>query len=131
MITPEDIEFMKQARADFVGGRTFDVTLFYTGEVERDPITGEPLPQPEPKKRVVPSVVTEISSQVKIDKYLADGIEIQSGDIWFSIAIELIEDIYDSLKSVIYDEKTYEILSVDKKGIGSRNRAEIVGRLRR
>ncbi|MCR1994550.1 hypothetical protein NSA31_22690 [Bacillus subtilis] len=131
MITPEDIAFMKHARKEVVQGRTHDVVLFYEGEVVRDPITNEPLPQIDPPKRIVPSVVTEISSQVKIDKYLADGIEVQSGDIWFSIAIELIEDIYESLKSVIYDGKTYEILSVDKKGIGARNRAEIVGRLRR
>ncbi|MGQ5176922.1 hypothetical protein ACSQ7W_11520 [Bacillus halotolerans] len=131
MVTPEDVTFMKHARKEVIQGRTFDIVLFYEGEVVRDPITNEPLPQKEPPKRIVPSVVTEISSQVKIDKYLADGIEVQSGDIWFSIAIELIEDIYGSLKSVIYDEKTYEILSVDKKGIGARNRAEIVGRLRR
>ncbi|ASB87738.1 hypothetical protein [Bacillus sonorensis] len=126
MIDSYDVAFMKQAREDMVGGRTHEVTVIYEAGFTNDPITDEKKPVYDEIK--VSSVVTEISSQVKIDRQLLDSIEVEGGDIWFSVAIELIADIYENIKRVIYDGKDYEVLSKDKKGIGERNHAEFVGR---
>ncbi|OLF86339.1 hypothetical protein [Bacillus paralicheniformis] len=126
MIDSYDIAFMKQAREDMVGGRTYEITVVYEAGFTTDPITDEKNPVYDEIK--VSSVVTEISSQVKIDRQLLDSIEVEGGDIWFSVAIELIADIYENIKRVIYDGKDYEVLSKDKKGIGERNHAEFVGR---
>lgn len=126
MIDSYDIAFMKSAREDMVGGRMHEITVIYESGFTNDPITDE-------KKSVydeikIPSVVTEISSEIKIDRQLLDSIDVEGGDIWFSIAIDLIADIYENIKRVIYDGKDYEVLSKDKKGIGERNHAEFVGR---
>ncbi|KKB71859.1 MULTISPECIES: hypothetical protein [unclassified Bacillus (in: firmicutes)] len=126
MIDSYDIAFMKQAREDMVGGRTYEITVIYEAGFANDPITDEKKPVYDEIK--IPSVVTEISSEVKIDRQLLDSIDVEGGDIWFSIAIELIADIYENIKRVIYDGKNYEVLSKDKKGIGERNHAEFVGR---
>lgn len=128
MLTPEDIEFMKKTRKEIVSHREYPVTLFYVLEGETDPITGEPIGGGQGEQETV-AVVTEISSQVKIDRYLSDGVEVEKGDIWFSVFIDDVIDIYDSLIKVRYTDKLYEIISKDKKGIGERNRAECVGRL--
>ena len=126
MIDSYDVAFMKQAREDMVGGRTHEITVIYEAGFTNDPITDEKKPVYDEIK--VSSVVTEISSQVKVDRQLLDSIEVEGGDIWFSVAIELIADIYENIKRVIYDGKDYEVLSKDKKGIGERNHAEFVGR---
>jgi hypothetical protein len=127
LLTPEDIEFMRETRAEVVANRQSPITLIYEDGGEVDPITGEISEVTQTKQTV--GVVTEISSQVKIDKYLENGVEVEKGDIWFSVAIEELTDIYEKVTGVIYNGKTYEVLSKDKKGIGQRNRAEFVGRL--
>lgn len=128
MLTPEDIEFMRNTRAEVVANRQSPITLKYTDGGEVDPITEEVIGG-EDKPKLTTGVVTEISSQVKIDRYLENGIEVEKGDIWFSVSLEELADIYDSITEVEYDGHTYEVVSKDKKGIGKRNRAEFVGRL--
>jgi hypothetical protein len=127
LLTPEDIEFMRNTRAEVVANRQSPITLKYADGGEADQITGEISGVTQTKQTV--GVVTEISSQVKIDRYLENGVEVEKGDIWFSVAIEELADIYDSITEVEYDGKSYEVISKDKKGIGQRNRAEFVGRL--
>lgn len=128
MVTPEDIEFMKQTRAEIVAGRQSAITLIYVDGGAKDPITGE-LITPTEVSVLANAVVIEISSQVKIDRYLESGIAVEKGDIWFSVDIDAIASFYEQLERVNYDGKDYEILSKDKKGIGQRNRAEFLGRL--
>lgn len=128
MLTKEDIEFMRQNRAEVVANRQSSITLIYEDGGEVDPITEEVIGGEEKTKPTV-GVVTEISSQVKIDRYFENGIEIEKGDIWFSVDIGEVAEIYENLKSVDYSGKSYEVISKDKKGIGERNRAEFVGRL--
>lgn len=127
MLTPEDIEFMRNTRAEVVANRQSTITLKYADGGEADPITSEVTEVTQMKPTV--GVVTEISSQVKIDRYFENGIEVEKGDIWFSVVIEELADIYDSITEVEYDGRNYEVISKDKKGIGQRNRAEFVGRL--
>ncbi|WHY01872.1 hypothetical protein [Neobacillus sp. DY30] len=119
---------MRKTRAEVVANRQSSITLIYEDGGEVDPITDEVIGGDEKPKPTV-GVVTEISSQVKIDRYLENGIEVEKGDIWFSVAIGEVADIYENIKSVEYDGKSYEVISKDKKGIGERNRAEFVGRL--
>jgi hypothetical protein len=128
LLTPEDIEFMRQTRSEVVANRQSLITLIYEDGGEVDPITEEVIDGESQEKPTV-GVVTEISSQVKIDRYLENGVEVEKGDIWFSVAIGELEDIYDTITEVEYDGQSYEVLSKDKKGIGQRNRAEFVGRL--
>jgi hypothetical protein len=127
LLTPEDIEFMRNTRAEVVENRQSTITLKYADGGDADPITGEIVEVTQTKQTV--GVVTEISSQVKIDRYLENGIEVEKGDIWFSVAIEELAEIYEAISSVEYNGKSYEVISKDKKGIGERNRAEFVGRL--
>ncbi|MFJ5716534.1 hypothetical protein [Neobacillus sp. NPDC093127] len=119
---------MKETRKEMVSNRESPITLVYEGEGVKDPITDEVIGGGE-KEKPTSGVVTEISSQAKIDRYLSNGIEVEKGDIWFSVAIEELADIYENITGAIYDGKKYEVQSKDKKGIGKRNRAEFVGRL--
>lgn len=129
MLTQEDIEFIKRTRAEITANRTHDITVYYPGEFTIDPITGEEVPGEE-TDRIVPSVVTEITSTASTssERALENGIVIETGDIWFSVDISLIADIADAVTSVKYDGVEYEILAGDKKGIGERNRVEFLGR---
>jgi hypothetical protein len=128
LLTPEDIEFMRQTRSEVVANRQSLITLIYEDGGEVDPITEEVIDGESQEKPTV-GVVTEISSQVKIDRYLENGVVVEKGDIWFSVAIEELTDIYEKITGVTYNGKSYEVVSKDKKGIGERNRAEFVGRL--
>jgi hypothetical protein len=128
VLTAEDITFMKEAREEIVSNRQSPITLIYEDGGIEDPITHEVTESTEVPFQTL-GVVTEISSQVKIDRFLENGIEVQKGDIWFSVSIDDILPFYEKITSVMYDNKKYEVLSKDKKGIGERNRAEFVGRL--
>lgn len=128
MLTPEDIELMRKTHEEIVDGRQHAITLIYETEGERDPITDENIGGGEDYLETV-AVVTEISSQVKFDRYLDNGVVVEKGDIWFSVGIDEAAGIYEKIVRVQYDGHSYEVLSKDKKGIGERNRAEFVGRL--
>ena len=126
MLNDYDIEFMRQTRSEIIANRTSKIIVKYSDVTERDPFTGEPVGETE-VPRQVDAVVTEISTGV--DRDLDGGIEVQTGDLTISISLEKIADIADKITVISYDEKDYEILAVDKKGIGVRNRFEILARL--
>lgn len=130
MLTDFDIAWMKATRAELIANRTSTIIVKYKDVTERDPFTGEPIGESE-VQRTVQSVVTEISSIAKsgADRWLDSGIEFESGDLWLSINIDDIGDILDKIERIEYDDKQYEILTKDKKGIGAVNRVEIVARL--
>lgn len=126
MLNDYDIEFMRQSRSEIIANRTSKIIVKYSDVTERDPFTGEPVGETE-VTRQVDAVVTEISTGV--DREINGGIEVQTGDLNVSISLEKIADIADKITVISYDEKDYEILAVDKKGIGVRNRFEILARL--
>lgn len=126
MLTQADIEFMRQTRSEITANRTSKINVKYSDVTERDPFTGEPVGETE-VTRQVDAVITEISTGV--DRYLDGGIEVQTGDLNVSISIDLIADIADKITAILYDGKDYEILAIDKKGIGVDNRYEIIARL--
>ena len=129
MLTDADIEFMYETRQEIIAKRRRDITVVYFETVE-DEFTGEPISE-EKKDREVLSVVTEVASdnEAGADRKLSNGIYIDRGDLWFSIDIELVNDIADKITQITHDGKDYEILGMDKKGIGKRNRFEFLARV--
>lgn len=130
MLTEHDITWMKANRAELVANRTSTIIVKYKDVTERDPFTNEPIGETE-VSRTVQSVVTEISSTTGAgaDRRLENGIEVEDGDIWLSVNIDDITDIVDKIERIEYDGKQYEILAIDKKGIGEINRIEVLGRV--
>jgi hypothetical protein len=130
MLNDYDIEFMRQSRSEIVANRTSPIIVKYTDVTERDPFTGEPVGSLE-VTRQVDAVVTEISSVIStgVDREIIGGIIVQTGDLTISISLEQVANIADKITSIVYDGKNYEILAMDKKGIGVRNRFEILARL--
>lgn len=125
MINAQDIDFMHASLDEIYTNRERNISVIYVGK-KYDPITGVPIGEGE-VPREVSAVVTEISSGV--ERSLEGGVKFEEGDIKVDVKIELIEDIAEVIERMEYDGDTYEILSIDKKGIGRRNRYEIVGRV--
>ena len=130
MLTKEDIEFMKATRREIIANRTSKILVKFEGESVRDPISGEPIGGGV-EEREVDAVVTEISSRssVRADRDIVGGIVVQEGDLWLSIEIGQVADIADDLIRVVYRDKEYEVLAVDRKGIGEFNRVELLARM--
>jgi len=130
LLTEYDAVWIKANRAELVANRTSTIIVKYKDVTERDPFTNEPIGETE-VSRTVQSVVTEISSATGAgaDRRLENGIEVEDGDIWLSIAIDDVADIVDKIERIKYDNKHYEILAIDKKGIGEINRIEVLGRV--
>lgn len=126
MINEHDIDMMADWRDETLPHRQRGISVIYA-EVAYDEFTNEPVGVQDVTREVV-AVVTEISSAIP-DNYLANGIEYKKGDIKADVNIELIADIIDKITKIAYDGKDYEILAIDKKGIGRRNRYEILGRV--
>ena len=125
MINAQDIDFMHASLDEIYANRERNVSVIYVGK-QYDPITGVPVGEGEVPREVT-AVVTEISSGV--ERSLEGGVKFEEGDIKVDVKIELIEDIAEVIERMEYDGDPYEILSIDKKGIGRRNRYEIVGRV--
>ena len=125
MLTESDIAFMREASNEIKAGRQREITVIYETGVP-DEFTGE-IEDVINVERNVLSVVTEISSGTDI--YLDNGIKYEKGDIQLSVGIDLIADIAESIGYIRHDSKIYAILAKDKKGIGERNRYEMIARL--
>lgn len=130
MINEADIEFMRNTRKEVVAGRQTLITIAYTGAGTVDDITGEVIGG-NPVERDVMSVVTEISSaaSTSFERLVVNGVAVEKGDVWLSIAFELIADIAEIIESLRYDGRWYTVMASDKKGIGARNRIEVLGRV--
>lgn len=129
MITPGDIEFMKQARADAMAGRQRTVVLNSRTMTGVDPYTKQP--KYIDVEHSVMAVVTEISgtSGVAIERKMENGMVVIDGDITFSVPIELLAKATDDYITATYGGTEYMILAADAKGIGERNRIEFLGRV--
>src|SRR5690625_1114880 len=94
-----------------------------------DDITDELIGEQEVSREVY-AVVTELSiKSANGARYVDNGIEYEQGDIKVDVKYALIEDIADKITRMDFDGKKYEILGDDRKGIGRRNRYEILGRV--
>ena len=128
MLNESDIEYMHESLDETKAHRERPVTVTYL-DVEIDPISGMELGETE-ETREISAVVTEISSAsgANPERTYVGGIAYIEGDIKVDVKIERIEDIARKIERMEYDGDNYEILAIDKKGIGRRNRYEIIGR---
>lgn len=127
MLTNDDITTMKDAQDEIYTLRSHPITFIYI-EKQFDPINGTPIGESE-KEREVDAVVTEMSiKKANGSRFYDNGIEYEQGDIKIDVKIDLIRDIADKITRAEFDGKKYELLGADKKGIGERNRYEILGR---
>lgn len=129
MITPEDVNFMKSARAEAMAGRERDITMTTKIQTGEDRYTKQPIY--ETTNHAVRAVVTEISgtSGVAIERKLDEGMSVIDGDIQFSVSLDMITEDTDAYKTIVYNGENYMILAADFKGIGERNRIEFLGRV--
>jgi len=127
VINEADIEFMKQSRDEILSHRTRPVSFIYE-QIEYD-VLGTPIGK-STKTETFDAIVTEISSAsgANPERTIEGGIVFDEGDIKVDVNIELIEHIADDIKRMKHDGKEYMITAMDKKGIGERNRYEIIGR---
>lgn len=127
MITDADIAFMREASSEIKRGRRREITVSYKTGIYDD-ISGEITDEVTVERNVL-SVVTEISSKFGAsDIYLDNGIKFEKGDVQFDIHIDDIADIAELIEYVRHDDNLYAILAKDKKGIGERNRYEMIAR---
>ncbi len=128
MLNESDIDFMRAAQDEIYAYRERLIDVIYFEKVYDD-ITGELIDEKE-VRREVEAVVTELSiKKANGARFIENGIEYEQGDMKVDVKIELIADIADKITKLKYDGKEYEILGDDKKGIGKRNRYEIIGRV--
>jgi len=128
MLTEADIDLIHAWGDEIYTLRERPINVIYFEKVYDD-ITGELIDEKE-VAREVSAVVTELSiKKANGSRYMDGGIEYEQADIKVDVKIELIADIADKLTRLSHDGKEYEILGDDKKGIGKRNRYEIIGRV--
>src|SRR5690625_1304829 len=118
---------MKQSRDEIFTYRTHPVSFIYE-QTAYDSL-GTPIVK-STKMETFDAIVTEISSEsgANPERTSEGGIVFDEGDIKVDVNIELIEHIADDIKRMNHDGKAYMITAMDKKGIGERNRYEIIGR---
>lgn len=127
MLTDADIDFMQKAQDEIYTLRCRPLTFIYT-ETQYDGITGVEIGEVITKFDTE-AVVTEISIRTKDgERGLVSGIEYEQGDIKIDIKIKSIADIADKVTQVEYDGRHFELIGNDLKGIGRRNRYEMLGR---
>lgn len=127
MLNENDIEYMRQSQDEIYVLRQRPISVIYVNKTYDD-ITGEFIGEAE-TVRDVNAVITEISTRSKDgSRRLINGVEVEHGDLKIDIKIELIDDIKDVITRAEFDEKKYELLGGDRKGIGVRNRVEYIGR---
>lgn len=127
MLNETDIEFMKQSRDEILTHRARPVSFIYE-QTAYDSL-GTPIGK-STKTETYEAIVTEISSAsgANPERTSEGGIVFDEGDIKVDVNIELIEPIANDIKRMKHDGKAYMITAMDKKGIGERNRYEIIGR---
>ena|SRR5690625_734142 len=126
MLTELDIDLIHGWRDELISNREFPIKIVYL-EKQYDPINGMPIGEKE-VEREINAVITELSSAIP-ERTVEGGFKHIEGDIKFDVSIDLISDIVGKIERIKYDGENYEIAAIDKKGIGRRNRYEIIGRL--
>lgn len=127
MLNVGDIEFMKESQGDIYELRQRPITLISRVEIFDD-FTGQLIGEDEVEYPTL-AVITEITTRSKDGaRYLEDGIEYEQGDIKIDVKLDYLEDMAGKVIRAEFDDKKYEVLGGDKKGIGVRNRVEFIGR---
>jgi hypothetical protein len=122
MLTEQDIAFIKANRSEILANRTEPVTLVHTIPGAEDPWTGESTV--EGFSEVVDAVWSESTGKNERDYF--GGIVLLENDV--VVSFEPTVNLTD-VEHVIRQNKTYELVAIDERGIGEINRYETVARL--
>lgn len=121
MLSPDDIELIKETHKEIEVNRKEPVTLYREIVVGYDPYTKEPIIQETTED--LEAVVSGFYGMVGGERMIVNGIEIKEGDIKMSLDIEI--DL-SGVKKVEIDGLTYTVYSVRPRGLGKRNRYEVI-----
>jgi hypothetical protein len=123
MLTQDDASWIKSNRAGITEGRTETITVVRAVNGGNDPYTNEPTITEAVES--VSVIWKEVSTVANGEHDVTNGIEIQTGDVkvTFDPAIDLTGVLRVERGGV-----SFEIVTVDEKGIGIINRRECVAR---
>jgi hypothetical protein len=123
MLTNDDINLIKANRIEITEGRAVPVVLLRIVPGEEDPYTGEKgdTITEEPAQ----AVWKEYSTVSNGDRDVIGGVELQQDDVQMTLDASI--DM-SGIERVKYSGETFEIVTVDRKGIGAVNRYECVVR---
>lgn len=123
MLSQSDIEFIKANRAELLQNRTETITVVRAVSGGADPYTNEPINTESSESVAV--VWKEVSTVANGERDVVNGVELQTGDV--QVTFDVAVDLTDVLRL----ERTgvsFEIVTIDEKGIGSVNRRECIAR---
>lgn len=121
MLSPDDIELIKETHKEIEVNRKEPVTLYRENIVGYDPYTKEPIIQETTED--LEAVVSGFYGTVGGERMIVNGIEIKEGDIKMSLDIEI--DL-SGVKKVEIDGMSYTVYSVRPRGLGNKNRYEVI-----
>lgn len=119
MLTQDDVAWIRSNRAEILESRTESITIWHAVNGGTDPYTGEPIAGAPVSETVI------VVWKPVTERELADGAELQIGDVKVSFLDTVnLADVERVEKSGI----KYELVTIDERGLGGRNRFECVVR---
>jgi hypothetical protein len=122
MLTNEDIEFIKSNRSEIIANRTESITVVHAIVSGEDPYTGESTV--EEFSEIVDVIWSESTGKNERDYF--GGIEVLENDV--VVSFDPTVNLTD-VEHIVRQNKKYEIVAIDERGIGEINRYETVARL--
>jgi hypothetical protein len=123
MLSQSDIEFIKNNRSELLQNRTETITVVRAVSGGSDLYTNEPISTEASESIAV--IWKEVSTVANGERDVVNGVELQNGDVQVTFDAEF------DLSDVIRLERaglTFEIVTIDEKGIGAVNRRECIAR---
>lgn len=123
MLSQDDANWIKSNHAEITEGRTETITLVHAVDGGKDPYTGEPISTES--SELIAVVWKEVSTVANGERDVVNGVELQTDDVQVSF------DAGVNLSDVLRVERggiSFEIVTVDEKGIGVVNRRESIAR---
>jgi hypothetical protein len=123
MLSQGDIDFIKSNRSELTEGRTESITVVRAVDGGSDPYTNEPINTEASESIAV--VWKEVSTVANGERDVVNGVELQTGDV--QVTFDVTVDLSDVLR-LERSGLSFEIVTIDEKGIGAINRRECVAR---
>jgi hypothetical protein len=123
MLSQNDIDFIKANRAEITEGRTESITVVRAVSGGNDLYTNEPINTEASESIAV--VWKEVSTVANGERDVVNGVELQTGDV--QVTFDVTVDLSDVLR-LERSGLSFEIVTIDEKGIGAINRRECVAR---
>lgn len=123
MLTNDDINFIKANRIEITENRTVPVVLLRTVSGVEDPYTGEG--GDTVTEESAQAVWREFSSVANSDRDVIGGVELMQDDV--QMTLDASVDM-TGIERVKYTGEIFEIVTVDRRGLGATNRYECVVR---